>query len=115
LRKTARIRHGHSSNGGGDGGTAESRAGAMSFTRRVLTVCIALALCSTRDDFARAKEKLPPTLSKGHHLLIDHGLQIQGMASSDDAFHLETYAALNYTAINCFSDGNPRLMGPPPG
>jgi hypothetical protein len=87
----------------------------MSFIRRAVLVSTALLLCATCASKAGAKEKLPPTLSKGHRILIENGLQIQGMASADDPFHLQTYAALNYTAINWFNNSNPRLMGPPPG
>src|SRR5437660_1364001 len=42
-------------------------------------------------------------ISKGNRILIEHGLQIQGLVSESDAFHLETYKAANYTSI-CFWD-----------
>ncbi len=45
-------------------------------------------------------------LSKGNRILIQPGLQLQGMATSDNPFHLQTYADLGYTSINWF--------GPPP-
>lgn len=84
----------------------------MSFIRRAVLLNTVLLL---GVSVVEAKEKLPPTLSKGHRILIENGLQIQGMASADDPFHLQTYAALNYTAINWFNNSNPKLMGPPPG
>ena len=87
----------------------------MNSIRRAAVVSTILVLCAMHGGSASAKEKLPPTLSKGHRILIENGLQIQGMASADDPFHLETYAALNYSAINWFNNSNPKLMGPPPG
>jgi hypothetical protein len=30
-------------------------------------------------------------ISKGHRILIERGLQIQGMVTRDDVFHLSTY------------------------
>src|SRR4051812_15989550 len=80
--------------------------------RSYIISAAALALCVS---IVGAKETLPPTLSKGHRILIENGLQIQGMAGADEPFHLQTYAALNYTAINWFANTNPKLMGPPPG
>jgi hypothetical protein len=87
----------------------------MSFIRRVGLMSTVLVLYATCGATAAPKEKLPPTLSKGHRILIEHGLQIQGMAGADEPFHLKTYTALNYTAINWFANTNPKLMGPPPG
>ena len=67
----------------------------MSFIRRAVLVSTALLLCATCASKAGAKEKLPPTLSKGHRILIENGLHNQGMASAEDPFHLQTNAALN--------------------
>ena len=44
--------------------------------------------------------QLPPGLSKGHRVLIEQGLQIQGMVNIGDPFHLATYQGLNYTGVN---------------
>jgi hypothetical protein len=38
-------------------------------------------------------------ISKGNKILIEHGLQLQGLVSESDAFHLETYKAANYTSM----------------
>src|SRR5438552_2937463 len=54
-------------------------------------------------------------LGKAHKILIEHGLQIQGMATKDDVFHLETYQKANYTAINWLGESNVQHHGPPPG
>ena len=56
-----------------------------------------------------------PDLPKGHRLLIEHGLQIHGMVTKDDLFHLETYANANYTAINWLWEANPSRHGAAPG
>lgn len=55
------------------------------------------------------------SLPKANRILLERGLQIQGMATKDDVFHLDTYKAANYTAINWLFDANPAKHGPPPG
>jgi hypothetical protein len=49
-------------------------------------------LAPTSDSYAE--------LGKGHRLLIEHGLQIQGMVNRHDLFNPATYAAANYTSTN---------------
>ena len=39
-------------------------------------------------------------LSKGNLILIKRGLQVQGMVTRDDVFHLNTYSNANYTSIH---------------
>src|SRR6185369_17861023 len=48
-------------------------------------------------------------------ILIERGLQLQGMVQWDDFFHLDTYSNANYTSINWIWKSNPSLMGPAPG
>src|SRR5688500_15576462 len=54
-------------------------------------------------------------LSKGHTILIERGLQVQGMVTKDDVFHLDTYEGANYTAINWLWESNPAAHGTAPG
>jgi hypothetical protein len=54
-------------------------------------------------------------LSKGRRILIERGLQVQGMITRDDVFHLETYSNLNYTALNWLWNSNPTQHGAAPG
>ncbi|HEY3393540.1 MAG TPA: hypothetical protein VGK58_12590, partial [Lacipirellulaceae bacterium] len=54
-------------------------------------------------------------LSKAHRILIDRGLQLQGMVTTNDVFDLDTYRNANYTAINWLWESNPTLHGSPPG
>jgi len=54
-------------------------------------------------------------VSKANLILINRGLQIQGMVTKDDIFHLSTYSNANYTSINWIWDSNPSLMGAAPG
>jgi hypothetical protein len=54
-------------------------------------------------------------ISKGHRILIERGLQIQGMVTRDDVFHLSTYSNANYSSINWLWTANPSLMGNAPG
>jgi hypothetical protein len=61
------------------------------------------------------RAQAPAALPKGHRLLIEHGLQIQGMATKDDVFHLATYRDANYTAINWLFESNVALHGEAPG
>src|SRR5688572_17632119 len=46
-------------------------------------------------------------LSKGHTILIERGLQVQGMVTKDDVFHLDVYEGANYTTINWLWQSNP--------
>src|SRR5436305_1968092 len=57
------------------------------------------------------------TISKGNQILINQGLQVQGMVSNlpDDPFHLNTYQAANYTAVNWIWDSNTAALGTAPG
>ena len=54
-------------------------------------------------------------LSKGHTILIDRGLQVQGMVTKDDVFHRDAYEGANYTAINWLWQSNPEAHGTAPG
>jgi hypothetical protein len=54
-------------------------------------------------------------LSKGHRLLLDWGLQIQGMVTRDDVFHLSTFTNGGFTSVNWLWQSSPPLLGPPPG
>jgi hypothetical protein len=54
-------------------------------------------------------------LSKGFRLLIEHGFQVQGLATKDDVFHLPTYLAANYTTLDWLGESNPAVHGKPPG
>ncbi len=54
-------------------------------------------------------------VSKAHRILIERGLQLQGMVTTNDVFDLETYRNANYTAINWLWDSNPTLHGSAPG
>jgi hypothetical protein len=54
-------------------------------------------------------------LSKGQQILLNRGLQVQGMVNSADIFHFDTYTNANYSAINWFYSSVPSAMGPAPG
>jgi hypothetical protein len=54
-------------------------------------------------------------LSKGHLILIKRGLQVQGMVTKDDVFHLNTYTNARYTSIHWLWTSSPSQMGPAPG
>jgi len=54
-------------------------------------------------------------LSKGHRILIQRGLQTQGMVTANDVFNLATYQNANYSAINWLWDSNVTLHGAAPG
>ena len=54
-------------------------------------------------------------LSKGNQILVNRGLQVQGMVTRDDVFHLTTYQNANHTSINWLWNSNPSLMGAAPG
>src|SRR5436189_3269434 len=60
-------------------------------------------------------------LSKGHQILINRGLQIQGIVSTYDTFHLSMLSNANYTTVNWLWNsprsysGSMPLLGAAPG
>ncbi|HKQ38287.1 MAG TPA: hypothetical protein VJ063_09430, partial [Verrucomicrobiae bacterium] len=58
----------------------------------MIRLCCVLLLCDVGVASAQ--------LSKGHLLLIKHGLQVQGLVTRDDVFHLNTYSNANYTSTH---------------
>src|SRR5687767_10965828 len=68
----------------------------MSFLR----FCFALILLTSfsRVEMSRAQ------LSKGHQILLDRGLQLQGLAQDDCYVTLSTYTNANYTSINWINE-----------
>src|ERR1035441_4947449 len=54
-------------------------------------------------------------VSKANQILINRGLQVQGMVTSGDVFHLNNYSNANYTSINWLGTSNPSLQGTAPG
>ena len=49
-------------------------------------------------------------LSKGYQILLNRGLQLQGLVQLADFFHLDTYSNANYTSINWGFNSSPELM-----
>jgi hypothetical protein len=45
-------------------------------------------------------------LSKGYQLLLDRGIQLQGMVTQDDVFHLSTYQDIGYTSVDWLYSSN---------
>src|SRR5256885_2028261 len=54
-------------------------------------------------------------LSKGQLILIKRGLQVQGMVTRDDVFHLNTYSNAQYASIQWLWNSSPSQMGTAPG
>src|SRR5512132_396134 len=71
----------------------------------------ALSLCL----FSAPAQRCCAQISKGQRILISRGLQVQGMVTKDDVFHLNTYSNAHYTSIHWLWDSNPSLMGTAPG
>jgi hypothetical protein len=76
---------------------------------RSFTIASALVL------LASAAPAQVSSLSKGNQILIAQGLQVQGMVTNFDPFHLATYQAANYTSINWLWDSNVSAQGAAPG
>jgi hypothetical protein len=52
--------------------------------------------------FAVTMLMAPPShaqISKGNQILINRGLQVEGLVATYDTFHLSTYSNANYTAV----------------
>src|SRR5438128_1217608 len=58
---------------------------------------------------------------KGHQILINRGLQLQGLSQDDVYLHLDTFTNANYTSINWINSispphsSRPEWMGAAPG
>ncbi|MGB7159053.1 MAG: PEP-CTERM sorting domain-containing protein [Tepidisphaeraceae bacterium] len=50
-------------------------------------------------------------ISKGHQILIDRGLQVQGMVTTGDNFHIDTYKNANYSTVNWLWESNFAQLG----
>src|SRR5580765_578444 len=55
------------------------------------------------------------TLDKGHQILINRGIQLQGLVINYDVFHLSTFQSGNFTTLHWLWDSTPALMGTAPG
>jgi hypothetical protein len=56
-----------------------------------------------------------PTLDKGHRIIQERGLQLQGLVITYDLFHLDTFQAANYTTCNWLWDSYMPWLGAAPG
>src|SRR5580765_7690089 len=60
-------------------------------------------------------------LSKGSQIILNRGLQLQGLSQDDCYLHLDTFSNANYTAIHWINSvspahsSRPEWMGNPPG
>ncbi len=54
-------------------------------------------------------------LSKATQILLNRGVELQGMVQFNDVFTLATYSNANYTSVNWFNPGYQPLLGPAPG
>src|SRR5688572_23238013 len=79
----------------------------MSFPRSCLLLSLCLLFSPTQPGLAQ--------ISKGNWILLTRGLQVQGMVTKDDVFHLSTYADANYNSIHWLWESNPALQGAAPG
>src|SRR5687768_16638564 len=70
---------------------------------------LAVCACALSAGIAHSQ------VSKGNQILINRGLQVQGMVTAGDVFSLTTYQNARYTSINWLWDSNPSLMGVAPG
>jgi hypothetical protein len=70
-----------------------------------MSICVIRRLVVLAAVFWGAVAFGEPTLSKGHRILLQRGLVLQGMVTKDDVFHLDTYKAAGFTsglpAVRC--------------
>src|SRR5579884_622840 len=57
----------------------------------------------------------PAQISKGYQILLNRGLQIEGLSQWDDYWHMNTFTNMYYTSGNWGYSWNPSLLGTPPG
>jgi hypothetical protein len=85
------------------------------FSFAALTVSLAAVLLVAAPAAAQ-----PAKQSKAYRLLLQHGIQLQGMVTQDDVFHLSTYRDIGYTSVNWLysnnvPNSNVAQLGPPRG
>jgi hypothetical protein len=84
----------------------------MSFLR--IQYLLGLGICLFSAGVAHAQ------VGKGHQILLNRGLQLQGLSQDDCYLHLDTYSNANYTSINWVNSpgthsSRPDWMGAAPG
>lgn len=84
----------------------------MSFLR--IQYLLGLGICLFGAGIA------PAQVSKGHQILLNRGLQLQGLSQDDCYLHLDTYSNANYTSIHWVNSpgahsSRPDWMGAAPG
>jgi hypothetical protein len=87
---------------------------------RVTAATAALATAAVAALPARPAAAQVDQLSKGYRLLLQRGIQLQGMVTQDDVFHLGTYQDIGYTSVNWLysnnvPNSNVTQLGPAPG
>ncbi len=80
-----------------------------------LVAMISLLLVGSAFAQTSSRPASQPAISKGHRILIQHGLQIHALGFPSDPFHLPTLTGCNFTGVNWNWESSPKLMGPPPG
>src|SRR6187200_495356 len=76
--------------------------------RRFATLLLSLAGILILAPTAQAQ------ISRGHQLLMQRGLQTQGMVTKDDNFHIDTYQNGNYSTVNWLWEASFAQLGPQP-
>src|SRR5437660_8763903 len=66
--------------------------------------CLLAGLLATVAPSAQAQ------LSKGYRILLNRGLQLQGLVQWNDYFHLDTYTNAGYSSINWGWTSSPSLL-----
>src|SRR5947209_3961425 len=85
---------------------------------RRLAFLSAIAFATTASVFCPS---VHAQVSKGQQILLNRGLQIQGLSTPDNYLHLDTYSNANYTSLFWSGDssGNAGMIsdfeGPLPG
>lgn len=73
-----------------------------------ITVSLLLVMMGTQELKAQ-------TLDKGHQIILNRGIQLQGLVITYDVFHLSTFQAGNFTTLHWNWDSVPSWMGAAPG
>lgn len=55
------------------------------------------------------------TLSKGHQIIINRGIQLHGLVANYDVFHLNTFQNGGFTTVHWLWDSTMNWLGPAPG
>jgi hypothetical protein len=115
CRARLRVRNSETVSVRGRSGTAKSRLCAAFFQRVNLRGWLCRSTLVVAAVFLTCGQATYAQISKGNRILLQRGLQLQGLVQWADFFHWNTYSNAYYTSPNWGWSMSPDLMSSAPG